>query len=143
VPSTVDGLVVTAIGDHAFEANWDLEEVILPAGITMIGESAFMDCGSLTSVTIPETVGTIRRAAFAGCTALDQVVVPASVTEIMEEAFSGCGSLTSLTIGSSTLSYASWGLDAESMPDLVITCPVGSEIETWAAENGFVTAALS
>lgn len=143
VPSAVDGFVVTAIADHAFEANWDLTEVILPAGITLIGESAFMDCGSLQSVTIPDTVDTIRRAAFAGCTALDQVTVPASVNTILEEAFSGCGSLKTLTIASSTVAYESWGLDAEMMPELVITCPDGSAIAKWASENGFETAPLS
>ncbi len=142
VPDTVDGLKVTAIGDHAFEANWDLEEIVLPEGITYIGESAFMDCGKLKSVTIPETTVTIRRAAFASCSALDNVVVPASVAEIMEETFSGCGSLKNLTIASTSVIYESWGLDSEVMPDLVITCPEGSQISTWAKENSFKTAAL-
>lgn len=142
VPDTVDGLKVTAIGDHAFEANWDLEEVILPDGVTYIGESAFMDCGKLKSITIPETTVTIRRAAFASCSALDNVTVPASVAEIMEEAFSGCGSLKNLTVASTSVIYDSWGLDKEVMPELVITCPDGSKISTWASENGFNTSAL-
>ena len=76
VPDTVDGLKVTAIGDHAFEANWDIEQVVLPEGITYIGESAFMDCGSLTSVNVPESTDTIRRAAFAGCSAIAEISVP-------------------------------------------------------------------
>ncbi len=142
VPDTVDGLKVTAIGDHAFEANWDLEEVILPEGITFIGESAFMDCGSLKSVTIPDTAVTIRRAAFASCSSLDNVIIPESVAEIMEETFSGCGNLKNLTIESSSVIYESWGLDIETMPDLVITCPDGSSISEWANENGFQTKAL-
>ncbi|MDD6270183.1 MAG: leucine-rich repeat domain-containing protein [Oscillospiraceae bacterium] len=142
VPDTIDGLKVTAIGDHAFEANWDLETITLPEGITYIGESAFMDCGSLKSVNVPETTVTIRRAAFAGCSALDNVVVPASVAQIMEETFSGCGSLKNLTIASTSVIYESWGLDKETMTELVITCPEGSQISTWANENGFATAAL-
>ncbi len=144
VPSSVDGFVVTAIGDHAFEANWNLEEVILPEGITYIGESAFMDCGNLKSVTIPETVTTIRRAAFASCSVLDNITVPAGVTTILEEAFSGCASLKNLTVASSTVAYdEDWGLSTEVMPELVITCPDDSEIAKWAQENGFTTAALS
>ncbi|MBQ8513798.1 MAG: leucine-rich repeat domain-containing protein [Ruminococcus sp.] len=144
VPSTIDGFVVTAIGDHAFEANWDLEEVILPEGITYIGESAFMDCGSLRSVNIPSTVDTIRRAAFASCSVLDNVTVPSSVTVIMEEAFSGCASLKNLTIESTAVTYdEDWGLSTEMMPELVITCPDASAIAEWAKENGFETASLS
>lgn len=143
VPATVDGFQVTAIGDHAFEANWDLEEVILPEGITYIGESAFMDCGSLKTVKIPESVSTIRRAAFASCSVLDNVTVPAAVSVIMEEAFSGCASLKSLTIASDMVAYEDWGLDAEMMPELVIACSDSSEIAKWAADNGFETAALS
>lgn len=141
VPETVDGLKVTAIGDHAFEANWDLEEIVLPEGITYIGESAFMDCGSLKTVNIPETTVTIRRAAFASCASLDNVTVPESVAQIMEEAFSGCGSLKNLTIASTSVIYESWGLDKEVMPELVITCPEGSKVSTWAKDNGFETAA--
>lgn len=141
VPETVDGLKVTAIGDHAFEANWDLEEVVLPEGITYIGESAFMDCGSLKTVNIPESTVSIRRAAFASCASLDNVIIPEGVAEIMEEAFSGCGSLKNLTVASTSVIYESWGLDSEVMPELVITCPEGSKVSTWAEENGFTTAA--
>lgn len=140
VPETVDGLKVTAIGDHAFEANWDLEEVVLPEGITYIGESAFMDCGSLKTVNIPESTVSIRRAAFASCASLDNVIIPEGVAEIMEEAFSGCGSLKNLTVASTSVIYESWGLDIQVMPELVITCPEGSKVSTWAEENGFTTA---
>lgn len=143
VPSQVDGMTVTAIGDHAFEANWDIEEIILPEGITYIGESAFMDCGNLKSVTIPESVTVFRRAAFAGCSVLDNVVVPANTAVIMEETFSGCASLKNLTITNSAAAYENWGLDTAIMPELVITCADGSEIGKWASENGFATAALS
>ena len=143
VPATVDGFQVTAIGDHAFEANWDLEEVTLPEGITYIGESAFMYCGSLRSVNIPETVGTILRAAFASCSVLDNVTVPAGVKVIMEEAFSGCASMKNLTVVSDSVVYENWGLDFEMMPELVITCSDSSQISALASENGFATAALS
>lgn len=144
VPSTIDGYVVTAIGDHAFEANWDLKSVTLPEGITVIGESAFSDCGSLTAVVMPETVKTIRRGAFISCSALTTLHVPASVTEIMEEAFTGCGSLTDLTIGSSSVKYENWWLDVASCPvDMTITCPAGSEIEAWAEKNDIATAPLA
>jgi len=33
IPSTVDNYVVSAIADHAFEANWDITSVTLPSGL--------------------------------------------------------------------------------------------------------------
>ncbi len=143
VPSAIDGLTVTAIGDHAFEANWDIEEIVLPDGVTYVGESAFMDCGNLKRVSMPESVETIRRAAFAGCSVLNDVIVPSQVSVIMEEAFSGCASLTSLTIESKEVAYESWGLDQEIMTDLVISCADDAAIKTWAEDNGFKTVPLS
>ena len=116
----------------------------LPNGLATIGESAFMDCGSLTSVSIPETVSTVRRAAFASCSSLTSISLPAATTTVMEEAFTGCGSLTDLTIASSTLEYDRWGLVEGAEPLAVtITCPCGSAIETWAAENGISTQPLA
>lgn len=144
VPGTIDGYVVTAIGDHAFEANWDIKSITLPEGLTTIGESAFSDCGNLTAVSIPETVGTIRRGAFISCTSLTSLFVPVSVSEIMEEAFTGCSALTDLTIAGEHVTYQNWWLDAEDCAaNLNITCRVGSDVETWAKQNNIATTPLS
>lgn len=140
IPATLDGYIVSAIGDHAFEANWDITSVTMPNGLSVIGESAFMDCGSLTTVTIPETVSTVRRAAFAGCSALTEVTLPEAVDTVMEEAFTGCGSLSSLTVQNAALTYDRWGLVEGAEPlNVTITCPAGSAIEAWASENGIAT----
>lgn len=144
VPATVDGYVVSAIDNHAFEANWDITSVTLPNGLAAIGEGAFMDCGSLTTVTIPETVSRIDRAAFAGCSMLTAISLPETVSVVMEEAFTGCGSLTDLTIANSALEYDRWGIIEGAEPlNVTITCPSGSAIESWAAANGIATQALS
>lgn len=144
IPATVDGYVVSAIDNHAFEANWDITSVTLPNGLTAIGEGAFMDCGSLTSITIPETVSQIDRAAFAGCASLTAISLPETVSTVKEEAFTGCGSLTDLTIANPTLEYDRWGLVEGTEPlSVIITCPSGSAIENWAATNGIATQVLS
>lgn len=143
IPSTVDNYVVSAIADHAFEANWDITSVTLPSGLSEIGEGAFMDCGNLTSVTIPDTVAQIDRAAFAGCSSLTSIALPETVSTVMEEAFTGCASLTDLTVANASLEYDSWGLVEGSEPlNVTITCPSGSAIETWAAANGISTKTL-
>lgn len=144
IPATLDNYVVSAIADHAFEANWDLTNVTLPHGLTEIGESAFMDCGSLTTINVPETVAQIDRAAFAGCSALTSLTLPEAVSTVLEEAFTGCASLTSLTVANPSLAYDRWGLVEGSAPLAVtITCPAGSAIETWANANGIATQPLS
>lgn len=144
IPATVDGYVVSAIGDHAFEANWNITSITMPNGLSVIGESAFMDCGSLNTVSIPETVSTVRRAAFAGCSALTEVTLPETVSVVMEEAFTGCGSLTSLTVKNASLEYDRWGLVENAEPlNVTISCPSGASIEAWAAENGIATQPLA
>ncbi len=50
IPSTHEGLPVTAIGENAFNGNTDITYVLIDRAITSIGESAFNDCKSLKNV---------------------------------------------------------------------------------------------
>lgn len=138
VPATMDGYIVSEIANHAFEANWDIQKVVLPDGITTIGEGAFMDCSALIDITIPETVSQICRAAFAGCSSLATVELSATVSEVQEEAFTGCAALSQLIIWNPELEYQRWGLieGAEPMTTMIFTTP-GSAIEAWAQENSY------
>src|SRR5215831_6696872 len=52
VPSTIEGLPVTTIGDNAFWADNNLTSITLPEGITTIGSHTFFLCGNLVSVTL-------------------------------------------------------------------------------------------
>ena len=92
---------VTRIGDSAFQDCASLTSVTIPEGVTEIGNSAFNGCSSLTSVTIPEGVTEIGVWAFSDCDSLTSVTIPEGVTEIGESAFNGCSSLTSVTIPAS------------------------------------------
>ncbi|MDL2257608.1 leucine-rich repeat domain-containing protein [Eubacteriales bacterium OttesenSCG-928-K08] len=57
IPSTIDGMPVTRIGEWAF-SGWEegLTSVTIPEGVTHIGESAFDKCFDLKNVSIPESV---------------------------------------------------------------------------------------
>lgn len=144
IPATVDNYAVSAIANHAFEANWDLTSVTLPNGLARIEEGAFMDCGMLTTVQIPDTVSQIDRAAFAGCSSLTAITLPEAVIAVQEEAFTGCASLMELTVCNPSLEYARWGLVEGAEPLAVtIVCPAGSAIESWAQENGIATQTLA
>jgi len=112
IPTNINGLTVTGIGQYAFDGNASLTSVTIPDGVTSIGNGAFYECASLTSVTIPCSVTNIGYEALYGCTSLTNATIPGSVTSITRAALEGCTSLTSVTIpdgvtniGSSAFSY--------------------------------------
>src|SRR5665213_1916330 len=100
IPSAINGLPVTRIGDKAFYYCSSLTSVAIPNSVTSIGDFAFWECRGLTSVTIPNSVISIGDFAFAD-SSLFNVTIGNSVTSIGDEAFEDCHSLTSVTIGNS------------------------------------------
>lgn len=83
---------LTAIGTRAF-SGCNLEEVVLPLGITEIAEYAF-DGNRLSKLVLPDTLVSIGYRAFQGC-GVTEVVIPASVNFIAEDAFGSCANLRS------------------------------------------------
>lgn len=63
IPSKIDGYVVTAIGDNAFQSS-RVKTIVVADGVTKIGWFAFRDCPALCSVTLPSSVSVIGYAAF-------------------------------------------------------------------------------
>ena len=104
IPSTINGLSVTSIGDQAFEWCTNLTSVTIPDDVTSIGSGAFGCCSNLTSVTFGNSVTSIGEGTFVDCTSLTCVAIPHSVTNIGVYAFGCCTSLTSVTIPDSVSS---------------------------------------
>lgn len=98
IPSTYEGLPVTAIGQKAFYAQTDLQQVIIPEGIVAIEDYAFYHCENLTEIVFPTTLRRIKSYAFEGCDGLLDVNIPWSVG-IYFRAFYECDNLQSVTIG--------------------------------------------
>ena len=66
---------VTAIGERAFENNYELLSVVMPNTIRSIKEFAFSGCISLKSLTISSAVSEIGDYAFMGLRSLEHLAV--------------------------------------------------------------------
>jgi hypothetical protein len=110
IPSTINGLPVTSIGDQAFWFNCaNLTGITIPDSVTNIGRFAFGNCSSLVALTIGNGVTTIGLGAFNVCHSLTNVTIPDSVLNLEDGyytvggggAFYYCTSLTNVIIGNS------------------------------------------
>lgn len=90
IPSRIDGLPVTTIGDWAFQSCESMKSIQIPNSVTSIGNWAFFNCASLTSIQIPSSVTTIGERAFADCASLKSVHISNPNTVIDKGAFNGC-----------------------------------------------------
>ena len=99
LPSTLDGIKVTAVGKNAFRGK-QLTGVSILTSITTIGEGAFAE-NQLTRVTLWDSVITIGAGAFAD-NRLETLTIPDSVTTIGKEAFAN-NRLTAVAIGSGVI----------------------------------------
>jgi hypothetical protein len=130
IPTNINGLAVTSIGNYAFEGNSSLASITLPGSVTSIGDAAFEYTG-LAGVTIPDGVASIGNEAFAYCARLAGVTLPGSVTSIGAGAFEHTG-LTNITIpenvpgiGDETFAYCS-NLGSVTIPGSVTSIGAGA-----------------
>lgn len=106
IPSSIDGMQVTAIGDEAFSYNSYICKLKIPYGVKQIGKRAFASISELQEITIPYSVTSIGDEAFEYCGLL-QINIPSSVREIGSGVFAGCGNVNSIIVDESNLFYDS------------------------------------
>jgi hypothetical protein len=114
----------------------EMEEVILPAGLTSLSYRSIADCVSLKSIQIPASVTEIGMCAFENCRSMENVnfgtnsqlktidnwafyachglkdiVIPTGVTNVGDGAFWGCEYLSDLTLPSTVQKINDNGFD--------------------------------
>ena len=116
IPSSINEVSVTTIGDRAFSGN-NLTSVVIPDSVTTIQGFAFYG-NNLTSVVIPDSVTTIGDRAFSGNN-LTSVVIPDSVTTIENDAFR-YNNLTSVVIPDSVTTIGDYAFASNNLTSVVI-----------------------
>jgi hypothetical protein len=136
IPSTINGLPLTGIGDDAFDDCTNLTSVTIPDSVTSIGDDAFYGCAALAGVTIPGSVTSIGDDAFYGCAALAGVAIPSTVANLGEDAFGSCSSLTAITVDALNSFYSSTpdGVLLNKNQTALIQCP-GAKTGSYTIPN--------
>ena len=104
IPSTINTLPVTTIGNFAFDGS-SITNATLPASLTTIELYAF-GSSDIQTIEMPG-VKTIEEAAFENCQSLTAVTLPVSLQTIGSTSFGYCGSLATLTVDPNNLNYKS------------------------------------
>lgn len=131
IPSEIDRLPVTVIGNMAFYECMSLTSVTIPENVTYIGAFAFCRCKNLSSVTIPESVTYIGANSFHNTEWIaerrkenplviindilvegreyqeDVLIIPDNIKSVSDGAFSDNDKLTSVIIPESVTSVGS------------------------------------
>lgn len=98
IPTEIDGIPVTAIGDACFMSCNFLTDVTVPEGIISIGESAFASCTLLCTVVLPDSATDLGAGMFEGDTMLSDFTFPSGITEIPEAFFYECSYFYQMTL---------------------------------------------
>lgn len=67
IPEELGGYPVTAIGDYAFEDNYEITSLVIPEGVETIGDYCFSYCRYLEKLWLPSTLEYVGRWAFDEC----------------------------------------------------------------------------
>ena len=86
IPTTIDGLPVTAIDMYAFECS-KLKTITIPESIERIGYWSFAMFSELESVYLPDSLKLIEMHAFEACPKLETIVFPDHLVEVHSKAF--------------------------------------------------------
>lgn len=93
IPSEIEGVAVTEIGENAFADNRRARSIELPASLQNIRTRAFANCTLIRSIDIPDSVSEIGEEAFVGCVRLSSANISdnSNLKTVGSKAFSQAG----------------------------------------------------
>lgn len=127
IPAIYNGKPVTRIDEWAFRGCANLNDVVIPEGVSALGNGAFIDCVNLRRVTLPDSIKSIGDGAFCRCSSLAKISIPDGVTGIGESAFSQCSSLVEVVLPNSVKNL---GVDAFSRCSRLTDITFPNQIKT-------------
>ena len=89
----LDNLYTANPADHLYLNGVEIENLVIPEGITKIRKVAFAYCDSIKTVIMSESVKEIEYSAFRGCDNLEAILFPKSIEKIGKKAFLSRGDL--------------------------------------------------
>lgn len=135
IPDTIDGKVVSTIGERAFRYA-KITSITIPGSVKKVDLKAFLGCESLTAVVFQSGDNEIEIGdyAFDGCTELVAVEIGAKGINLHERAFRYCSSLQAVTFTNSPTSLSvgekaflgCTGLLLFDVPDTVPSLEIGA-----------------
>lgn len=111
IPSNINGLTVTGIGNSVFKQNTSLTGVSIPNTVTTIGNNAFDTCLLLPQVVIPDSVTNVGSYAFEVCINLTNVNLGNGMLTLGAYAFYNDSKLNSLILGTNIINIGGHGFD--------------------------------
>ena len=112
IPSVVNNIRITAIGEWAFGDNETVQEVKFQdnSNIEVIEPYAFSGLMGLSEIELPSSLRVIMEGAFDRCQNLRSLVLPEGLEEIGQAALHNSG-IESLSIPSTLVRYGNWIAD--------------------------------
>ena len=128
IPSEINGVPVTRIGNQTFSGRQDIKSVTIPSTVKEIGFQSFNN-SSVSEVILSEGVESIGAAAFSNtdiaATTENPLILPDSLTTIGTKAFNSCKELKSIEFGANLQEIESEAFSMSGLEgDLVIPASV-------------------
>ena len=108
IPNRINDLLVTKIGNKAFENCKNVKKVVLPEKLDVIGARAFGGSG-INSIILPENLSVIEEAAFC-FSELENIHITSKVKKIPSLAFAHCDKLKKILFsnGITSIDYSAF-----------------------------------
>lgn len=96
IPSSYNGLPVTAIAREAFKNNSNVTAIVIPDSVVSIGDRVFENCSALVNAVMPNRLNTFGSYVFYRCVSLTSINLPSNITAIPAYSFYECESLVKI-----------------------------------------------